>query len=131
FQFKTINPVTGLDLNKVMPYTPKFKWSLGLQYDFETAFGTLSPRLDAAYQDDTFTAPDNTLVGRIDGYTLINARITWRATDGNWQAVLEGRNLSDKLYYTSKTDALPGLGGAAYGAPALPRTFMLSIKHSF
>jgi iron complex outermembrane recepter protein len=131
FQFKTINPVTGLDLDKVMPYTPKFKWNLGLQYDFETAFGTFSPRVDAAYQDDAFTAPDNTLVGRIDGYTLVNARITWRAKDDTWQAVLEGRNLSDKLYYTSKTDALPGLGGAAYGAPALPRTYMLSIKRSF
>lgn len=131
FQFKKVNPVTGLNLDKVMPYTPKFKWSLGLQYDFETALGKISPRVDAAYQDDAFTAPDNTALGRIDGYTLVNARITWRANDGNWQAVLEGRNLTDKLYYTSKTDALPGLGGAAYGAPALPRTYMLSIKHNF
>ncbi len=131
FEFKTVSAVTGLDLNKVTPYTPELKWSLGLQHEFVTSVGSFTPRVDVSFQDDMFTAPDNTVVGQIDSYTLVNARLTWSSTDGDWQASLEGRNLSDELFYTSKTDALPGLGGAAYGAPGLPRMYTFSVKRRF
>lgn len=131
FQFTKINSATGLDLDKVTPYTPEVKWSAGIQYEWQTSKGTITPRLDVSYQDDIYTAPNNTDIGKIDAYKLVNANITWRSPEDAWQVSLIGRNLADKLYYTSKTDALPGLGGAAYGAPALPRTYTLIVKHNF
>jgi iron complex outermembrane receptor protein len=131
FEFTSINPVTGLDLDKVTPFTPEVKWSLGGQYDFDTAGGTFTPRVDASYQDEMFTAPDNTAAGRIESYTLINASLTWTSLEEGWEVALEGRNLSDKLYYTNITDSIPGFGGVAYGAPGLPRTFMVTMRRNF
>lgn len=131
FQFQNVNAATGIGLNSVTPYTPELRWSLGVQYDFDTSFGTITPRLDASYQDDVFTAPDNTELGRIEAYTLLNGSIRFTSPDQSWVFGIEGRNLTDELYYTSKFDQTPALAGVAYGSPALPRTFAVSIRRNF
>lgn len=70
FEFQEVNGVTGISLDAVPPYTPEVTWSPGnsvrLQYRLNTAFGTITPRLDASYQDNVFTEPANTEFGRID-----------------------------------------------------------------
>lgn len=131
FQLTEVNAATGLDTSKVMPYSPEKSWSAGAQYTFEMASGTLTPRIDVSYRSEKFTAPINTSNGAIDAYSLVNARLTWTSKEGDWVAAIEGRNLTDKLYYTTKTDAEPGLAGTYYAAPGLPRTITYSIKRNF
>jgi iron complex outermembrane receptor protein len=131
FDTKRINPATGLTTALVPPYTPEITWSVGAQYTIETGFGTLTPRLDASYQDDVFTTPDNTAAGTIDSYVLLNGSIRLVSADEDWMLALEARNLTDKLYYSSKLDATPGLAGTVYGTPGLPRTFMVRLRRNF
>ncbi|KAF0186491.1 MAG: TonB-dependent receptor [Hyphomonadaceae bacterium] len=131
FEFTRLNPATGVALTAVPPYTPETTWALGVQYDWNTSLGTVRPRLDVSYRDDVFTAPDNTALGRIDSYTLLNGSIRWIAKDETWSLAVEGRNLTDELYYTAKVDATTGLAGSVYGSPALPRTVMLTVRRDF
>jgi iron complex outermembrane receptor protein len=115
----------------ITPYTPEVKWSLGVEYEFTGAYGSITPRIDASYQDDVFTEPHNSQQGMIEAYTLVNGRITWRAPDDTWSLALEGRNLTDELYYTSTIDSVEGYGGLTYGSPGLPRTFAVIVRRNF
>jgi iron complex outermembrane receptor protein len=146
---------TGISIKGVTPFTPKWKWNFGAQYEFAALLGsTLTPRVDVTYQSDVFTSPLNQPgdydpaknvvslaalsgasslhVDRISGYTLVNARLTWRSMDRSWQAALEVTNLTDKLYYLTLFDlAEPGVAGYTAGQPAMGRQWAISIKKTF
>jgi iron complex outermembrane receptor protein len=132
FEYTRLDPATGVPDNGISPYTPETKWSLGAQYAFTFAGGSsLTPRVDVSYQSDVFANPINTATAKIDSYTLFNARLTWNSADDLWQVALEGQNLADKLYFVTKFDLLAAAGGFQSGQPALPRTFMFTVKRSF
>jgi len=149
FTYKEINPVTNIRPDMVTPYTPKWKWSIGAQYEFAFLGGTLTPRVDAAYQSDIFTQAINCGPARaattapvqsaicgvpnanlIKAYTLFNARIGWRSKEGDWTAALEVQNFTDKLYYNTLFDSTTSAGYLA-GSPGLPRTFAFTVKRTF
>ena len=66
----------------------------------------------------------------IKGYTLVNARLTFATSDRDWEIALEGRNLTDKLYYTDVFDNR-GSTNSIQGTPAEPRTWAVSVKRRF
>ena len=143
-----LSTTTGISINGVTPYTPKWKWNFGVQYELPfVEGGTLTPRFDISYQSDTFSTALNTpasidpaktvVVGgvrtdRITGYAVSNARITWRSMDRSWQAALEVTNLFDKLYYLTQFDlGEGGLPGYVAGQPAMPRQWAVTVKKTF
>ena len=149
---------TGISINGVTPFTPKWKWNVGAQYEivFGNA-GSLTPRLDLVYQSDTFTSPLNqpgdydpakqvviasTLSGfsgtsalhvdRISAYSVLNGRVTWRSEDHSWSASLEVTNLTNKLYYLTLFDlAEGGLPGYTAGQPAVGRSWAVTVRKTF
>ncbi len=130
FEYKSVNPATGLTGNEVPPYTPEWTWSVGAQYMFDLGdAGTLTPRIDASYQSEVFSAPGNAPTARIAGYTLMNARLTYRSPDEAWQAALEVRNLTNKYYFMTNWDQ-PSVGYTA-GQPGLPRTWAVTLTRRF
>jgi iron complex outermembrane receptor protein len=132
FRFVRINAATGLDLGKVTPYTPRNKASLGIQYEIQLGgFGSITPRVDTSYQSTVYGGVNNTALETIDGYTMVNGRLSWSSPEKSWEASLEFQNLTDRLYYLSKGDGTYNGGGYAFGAPGLPRTVMLNVKRSF
>lgn len=164
FQYKSLVGVTAVTLDMVTPYTPKWKWSFGAQYDIQDVFdGTLSARFDGSYQSHVYTEAVNydsvvvtttapvtttpavagvtarpgggplaTLIAsnRIDGHFLGNGRLTWRSADKDWQVGLEVQNIFNKYYYTSLYEQFASPGTIS-GAPALPRTWMVTLKRDF
>ena len=56
----------------------------------------------------------------IDGYSLVNARVGFRWSEG-WSVSLWARNLLDKNYY-ELLSAAPGNSGLYVGLPGDPRT---------
>ena len=165
FKYKALNGTTAVTLNMVTPYTPKWKWSFGAQYDFENVLGgTLSARFDGSYQSHIYTEAVNydrilvsttapitttptvpgvtarpgggplpTLVAsnRIDGYFLGNARLTWKQdSEAPFSVSLEVLNLFDRYYFTSLYEQFASPGTIS-GAPALPRTWAVTVKKSF
>ena len=131
FNYTRLNNVGGIQSSFVAPFMPKDKTSVGAQYEFTLGSGgTLTPRVDGSFQSEIFTNGNNQLTNRIGGYTLFNARLTWKNAEGDLEASLEGTNLGDKYYFMSRADQYTGAGHTD-GAPGRPREFALTIKKKF
>jgi len=129
--FKWTSLVEGADVdpNGITPFSPETTWSIGAQYSAGGPRGTFFARLDANFQDDIFTEPNNESGSFIGDYTLLNGSIALRSPDDLWTIKLEGKNLTDEeyLYYVQDGSS----EGIDYAAPALPRTWMLTIRRNF
>ncbi len=124
------NP-SGVQLSMISPYTPKLKWSVGAQYEIPLGTaGSLTPRVDAAFQDDIYTTAVNSARTLIKSYTIANARLTWRNAKDSWESSFEVTNLTDKYYYTT-TFELAAAAALANAQPARPREWALTIKRRF
>ncbi|WP_231848765.1 TonB-dependent receptor [Sphingobium sp. SYK-6] len=121
----------GLTLDMITPYTPKWKWSGGIQYDFPLGSDTLTARLDGDYQSHMYAeAINDPRYNKIDGRFLMNARLAYRTADNDWTFALEVRNLTDKYYYTSLFDQHFSSSTVSAGV-GLPRTWAATIKRNF
>jgi iron complex outermembrane receptor protein len=128
----SINPATGIQPWMTTPYNPKWKWSVGAQYAFEVGdLGTLIPRVDLSYQDSVYSNALNGPLNRIPSYTAGNARLTWRAAKGGWEAAVEVTNFTNKLYYLTTFDLTGAGGGSVAGQPAMPREWNVTLRKSF
>ena len=68
---------------------------------------------------------------KIPGYTIANARLTWRNEGKDLDVSLEVTNLFDKYYFLTINDqSLSGLG-YTNGQPGRPREWAVSLKKTF
>ena len=112
-------------------FTPKWKGSLGAQWEFPFSGGaSLTPRVDVVYQGSFTTRIPVTDRSTVDSYTVTNARLTWRSASSQWESALEVTNLTDRVYFLNAFD-LRAIGGVATGTVAPPRQWGLSIKRIF
>jgi iron complex outermembrane receptor protein len=84
---------------------------------------------DASYRSSFSSSPSESQYLFVDGYTLLNTRVGFRAADG-WTLSLWSRNLLNRDYYDLLT-AAPGNTGLVVGQPGDPRTFGLTLRVSF
>jgi iron complex outermembrane receptor protein len=132
FEYSRVNPISPVTLSMVSPYTPESKASLGLQYAFTVGQGgTLTPRLDVSYTDDVYASAINAPTNLIEGYSLVNARLTWRSMSEAWQVALEATNLTDEYYYVTLFDLSNAAAGYIHGQPSRPREVAMSVRRNF
>ncbi len=133
FNYTFLAPSTNITLGMVTPYTPEWKWALGAQYDVSLgSAGKVTARIDGAYQSHIYTQAINNVTNQIDGYFLANAKVTWVPEDSKWTMSFEIQNLTDKYYFTSIFDSHNfSSGGTISAAPAMPRTWALTVKRTF
>jgi iron complex outermembrane receptor protein len=139
FDYTEINPQAGgptspagVQLGMVPPYTPKWKWAAGIQYEIDLGnSGSITPRFDANYQSRIFSNAVNKPSNLIDGYTLANARLTWRNEDEDLEVAFEVRNLFDKYYLLTSFDLTGAGAGFVAGQPGRPREWAVSVKKTF
>jgi iron complex outermembrane recepter protein len=128
-------------INRLAKPSQGWQWNLGIQYDADLGGSTLTPRIDINRQNrlvGNLLQPDLTTsagrassqFGQVPGYTLANARLTWRNADKDLDISLEVTNLFDKYYFPSKFD-LSGLAGSVLGNPGRPREWGLTVKKKF
>ncbi len=129
FKYKDTG-TTNVPLNNVTPYTPKWNWSFGAQYDYALKAGMISFRVDGTYQSKIFTEAFNGPDNRVDGRFLGNAKLTYTSPDKVWQVSGEVQNVLNKYYYNTIEDVKSSLG-AITANPGLPRTWALTIKRTF
>ncbi len=61
--------------------------------------------------------------GYIPDYTLVNARFTVAAADGNWSVMLWGRNITDEYYWHSTGSS----NSTATRINGMPETYGITI----
>ena len=122
--------VSGVPADGITPYTPTLNYSIGAQYNYETDVGTFSVRLDGSYQSKMYTLAENTIWSEMPGRFLADGHISWEAKDTDWKVTFEVKNIFDKYYFTSVSDATTSLGIVS-GVPGLPRTFSIAVQRNF
>jgi len=145
--FAATNPVTGVttiatvggpgningpQFGDYAPYTPEWKWSIGAQYEIDlNTVGTLTPRIDLAYQGEVFTEAANRATNQIESYTLANARLTWRNQGEDIEVGLEVTNLFDEYYLLTVNDQTIGSQGYSIAQPGRPREWAVNLRKRF
>jgi len=130
-----------MTLDMKQPFTPELTWSAGVQYEFPLpAGGSLTARVDAAFQDEVYTAAVNYTQAQplndrktawIDGYTLSHMRLMWRSASGDWETALDVANLTDELYYQNIQDGVYTSIGFQTAQIGPPRMMTMSFRKSF
>lgn len=126
------NDLNGTTLDSPQVQVPKWKFSFGTQYDIDLGdVGTLTPHVDVVYQSAVHYSPS--LIDTLStqpGYSIWNARLTWRDRDNKWSVAGYVTNFTDKLYYTNISQFLNGFGQAE-GQVAAPRQYGLTVRRNF
>ncbi|MDD4971330.1 MAG: TonB-dependent receptor [Paludibacter sp.] len=117
----------------VLPGISKWAGSIGGEYSIKGNLlgnsGNFFIASDVYARSSFSSSPSPSKYLNIAGYSLLNARIGFRATDGV-SVTLWGRNILDKDYFEQ---LLPGAGNSGQYAGVLgdPRTVGVTIKYAF
>ena len=116
-----------------LPGISKWAGSLGAEVSGAGKFLSLEGRfflaLDSYYRSSFSSSASPSQYLNIDGYTLLNARVGFRASNGV-SILLWSRNLTNKNYFEQ---LLPAAGNAGQYAAVLgdPRTYGTTIRYTF
>jgi iron complex outermembrane receptor protein len=84
---------------------------------------------DTSYRSSFSSSSSASTYMVVDGYSLLNARVGFRAADG-WTLSVWSRNLLDKEYY-DLLSAAPGNTGLYVGQPGDGRTVGVTMRVTF
>ncbi|MFC4254764.1 TonB-dependent receptor [Altererythrobacter xixiisoli] len=130
FEYQSIAPGVPVGMNDISPYTPEWKFSAGMQYEIPIGdFGSITPRVDMSYQSESYSLAANSPLSLLPGRTLVNARITLRSNENDWQLSAAVENLTDEYYLLTKQ--VPSGPGYIAAQPGLPRTFSVTLRKGF
>jgi len=119
-QFTKADPTADVNTSSKFQKTPKWSVMLGGQYSFPLAnLGSLTARVDYAYKSTIQHDAANSPLIAQDGYSLVNARLTFEDINGRWQLAVFGTNLGNTKYILAGTDFVNSLGFAEvqFGRP--------------
>jgi iron complex outermembrane receptor protein len=124
-----VKDVSGSDLPGIS------KWAISLGGEYVNR-GTLLGRpgeffgaLDTSYRSSFSSSASASRYLVVDAYSLLNARVGFRWSDG-WTFSVWSRNLLDEDYYELLT-AAPGNTGLYVGQPGDGRTFGVTLRLTF
>jgi iron complex outermembrane receptor protein len=147
-EFKDVidtDPVTGEEFDKSDRFsisnTPDYTFNLGVNYTIESTVGDFIINASYYYRDDYVLFEEDSLLTQ-DGYGLANMSVVWYSDDGNWNAGLHVKNLTDEEYMIGGYQFVapledggyaPGLGGdnTLIGYYGDPRTVSLTVGYQF
>jgi len=120
----------GPTLASKSPGTPDWKFSAGVQYNFDLGdAGSLAPRLDLNYQSKVYNEYTNDERAAQKGYALVNGRLTYMTSDEDLSLSVGVTNIFNKFYYYNK---FIQAGSYIYtGQPGRPREWYVTVKKSF
>jgi len=121
-----VKDISGSPLPGISPWA----LSLGGEYSRQTTLfgraGRFFTAVDGSYRSEFSSSASASKYLVAPGYSLVNARIGFRWTDG-WTLYLWSRNVLDEQYY-ELLSAAPGNSGLYVGQPGDPRTFGLTLR---
>jgi iron complex outermembrane recepter protein len=124
------NATAQCDLSgKPLPGSSKWSLSAGTEYRHDIGNGEIYAGIDASYRSSFFADASVSKYLKIDGYTLINARLGFASAKG-WEVFALVRNLFDTKYATLLAPQ-SGNSGLISGVPGDPRTFQITARYRF
>lgn len=113
------------------PFTSKWQASASVDYTIDLGdFGQLTPRLDWSYLSSFFYNAVNNPFNRVDGRSLVNARLTYDSPDRMWSVSAAVTNLADKFYLVGVGENIANLGNSD-SIVGRPREWSITAKRRF
>ncbi len=116
-----------------LPGISKWAFSYGAEYSLPAKLGTTDGNaylgFDGSYRSRFSSNPSPSAYTYIDGYSITNFRLGYRADKG-WNAFLWLRNAFDQNYYELLATQ-SGNTGLIVGQPGDPRTYGVTVSASF
>ncbi|MBC2667872.1 TonB-dependent receptor [Novosphingobium piscinae] len=130
FGYTSVNANTGITRTMVAPFTSEWQASASIAYDARLGGGgTLTPRLDWAYQSSFYYNAVNTPLDLVAGRGLLNARLTYQDPQKQWSVALGVTNLTNRFYYNGTS--FNATYGVASGAVGRPREWSVTVRRNF
>ena len=107
---------------------------LAAQYNWDSSFGLVQPRLQASWKFDIDYCFDSASCR--SGLWLeeeqfdLTARVGWVSPEGKWIGALYGTNLTDEDYMIGGTALVESSGIGGY-VPAAPRMYGVELQYNF
>ncbi|MRI34972.1 TonB-dependent receptor [Endozoicomonas sp. OPT23] len=121
--------------NYKFPYSPKSKYSIGLDYYKPVSLGAIKARLDYSWVDSQFLYPEPVAANltKVDAYSLINARVALTdiavGENETMEVALWGKNLTNEEY---RINGIPNTNfGFATNYYGDPRTYGVDATYRF
>ena len=142
FDDYTADPVTGMPVpldrsDEDLPSLPESAYSLGVQYDWDTGFGSWTARVEAFYRDElywgfdalTWDIPLAREASTAGSYTLYNARLNWQISD-RLALTAWGKNLGDEAYSDGGVGEAANIG-LVIQVFSPPRRYGIDVRYDF
>jgi iron complex outermembrane receptor protein len=120
---------SGTRLPGVSDWAASFGGEYSLPGNFTGRSGEFFFAADASYRSEFSSSPTESRYLNIDGYSILNARIGFRADDG-WTGYLWARNALDEDYF-EMLNAGGSSSGYYAGLLGDPRTYGITLRGSF
>jgi len=72
--------------------------NISIGHELETDFGNFIGRIDWSYRSREYMDAFNTELIAQESYDLVNANINWTSPSGDWEIMLNAKNLTDEDY---------------------------------
>jgi iron complex outermembrane receptor protein len=123
----------------LIPYTPKWQFSVNPEYKFRVGDGlTAFLGSSVSYRSKTYAAVGGDInpagstspygqLYQIKGYTLVDLRAGVSTADDRWKLEVYGNNVFNKYYWNNVVAAYDTIGRYA----GMPATWGISVSHKF
>jgi iron complex outermembrane receptor protein len=111
-----------------MPQAPKFKGSVGANYEMDTGAGRVTFDTNVSFSSKFYWAPDNNFAN--GAQALWDGSITFvPSSNENLELRVWGKNLTGKKYYQTILEG--GGNNTNLAAPAAPRQYGVEVSYKF
>jgi len=126
---------SGELVDRTAVMTPEWNINGLVRYEWPMLNGMVAVQADFTYMDDHYFQLKNSPVGKEDGYTITNARVSYTSEDQAWVVSAFVNNATDKEYRTMVFDLAghPSAGGfgMAENYYGTPRWWGASVSYNF
>jgi len=89
-----------LDLHgNQLPNASKNKVAINVMYTFHFDFGTLAPSVSYIWRDAQYGTLFTRSYNKAPAWDQVDARVRWVSSDENWEAIIFGKNILNKIGY--------------------------------
>ncbi|RZT08201.1 iron complex outermembrane recepter protein [Duganella sp. CF402] len=112
-----------------LPNAPKYVITTGVQRTFDLGSGELMARLSAKHSSKFYYTVFNDKDTYSPSYTTINALLSFKPNDAEWEVQLFGNNVTDKVVIANSQRNYVGQVNTLQFQP--PRTFGVRLRYNF
>jgi iron complex outermembrane receptor protein len=120
----------GGALARPMPNAPHLTYNALARYNWALFGGVMAVEADMSYRGNRSLSAIDQPGLHGDSYALVNGALEWTTASGNWSFKAWGKNLTNKVFYTTKFDVTT-ITGQVEEVVGAPRWYGGTIAYHF